>query len=95
MLMLEIKVTPSSGRSEFMLDKQGRLKAFLKSPPEKGKANKELIKLLSRSLKCPQSAITLIAGATHRNKTVKIDQPLSYEQVLIILGLSHQTSLLG
>ncbi len=95
MLMLEIKVTPRSGRSEIVLDKQGRLKAFLKSPPEGGKANKELVKLLARSLRCPQAIITIIAGATHRNKTLKVDLPLSYDEVLVILGLSHQTSLLG
>ena len=95
MLMLEIKVTPCSGRSELVIDKQGRLKAFLKSPPENGKANKELITLLSKSLKCPQARITIITGTTNRNKTLKLDVPLSYDEVLVRLGLSHQTSLLG
>ena len=95
MLILEIKVTPSSGKSEVIIDKQGRLKAFLKNPPEGGKANQELLKLLSHGLKCPVSAVSIIRGATHRSKTIKIDLPLSYEEVLSSLGLSHQTSLVG
>jgi uncharacterized protein len=95
MLILEIKVTPSSGKSEISLDKQGRIKAFLKNPPEGGKANHELLKLLSHALKCPMSALSIIRGATHRSKTIKIDLPLSYGEVLSRLGLSHQTSLIG
>ncbi len=95
MLMLEIKVTPRSGRSELLLDKKGKLRAFLKSAPEGGKANKELIKLLAKSLKCSQSIITIVVGATHRTKIIKLDLLLSYDEVLIKLGLSYQTSLLG
>ncbi len=95
MIMLTIKVVPQSGKSEIILDKQGRLKAFLKAAPEKGKANKELIKLLAKALGCPQALITLIAGASHRHKTLKLALPLSYEEVVTKLGLSLQTSLLS
>ena len=92
-LILEIKVTPSSGRSEICLDKKGNLKAFLKSPPEGGKANRELIKLIAKSLKCPQSAVSLIGGATYRNKKIKLDLHLSYQEILSKLGLAIQTTL--
>ncbi len=93
-VIFEIKVTPSSGRSAFVLDKSGKLKAFLKSPPEGGKANRELIKLLSRALKCHQSSISIVGGATFRNKKIKLDQSLSYDEILSKLGLAIQTNLL-
>lgn len=95
MLLLDIKVTPRSGRSLVLLDKQGRLKAYVKSPAEKGKANKELLTLLATLLSCPISKLAVARGATHRQKTIAIDLPLSYEEVLSRLGLSHQTSLVG
>jgi uncharacterized protein (TIGR00251 family) len=44
----------------------------LHSPPEKGRANDELIDLLARALKLPRVNITLIRGATSRLKTVRI-----------------------
>ena len=37
-LVIEIKVFPSSGRQKFVIDKSGKLKCYLKNPPEKGKA---------------------------------------------------------
>lgn len=92
-LIIEIKVTPRSGRSAFVLDTSRKLKAFLKSPPEDGKANKELIKLLAQALSCPQSAITIVSGATSRSKKLLIDLPLSYDMVLARLGLAIQTKL--
>ncbi len=93
-LVFEIKVSPSSGRSAFVLDKSGKLKAFLKSPPEGGKANRELIKLLARSLKYPQSALTIVSGATFRNKKIKLERDLSFEEILSKLGLAIQQNLL-
>lgn len=92
-LIIDIKVTPSSGRSAFVLDKSGRLKAFLESPPEDGKANRELIKLFAQSLKCPQVVVTLVAGATSRNKKIMVDLPLSFDEILSKLGLAVQTKL--
>lgn len=41
-------------------------------PPEKGKANQELIKFLSRELKVPKSFIKIISGEKSRMKEVFI-----------------------
>ena len=38
-LRLEIKVVPSSGKLCFAIDKQQRLKCYLKAQAEEGKAN--------------------------------------------------------
>ncbi len=93
-LVLEINVVPLSGRSGFELDKQGNVKCFLKSAPEKGAANKEFIKLLSKKLKIPQNDIEIIAGLTVRKKKIKIHKSLALEQFCDKLGLSYQKNLI-
>jgi len=51
---------------------QGRLKAKVTAIPEKGKANKALLKLLSKDFKIPVSLMDIISGETDRNKTLFI-----------------------
>ena len=94
-LILDIKVVPLSGRCAWKLDKNGTLKCYLKSEPEKGRANRELIELLSRALGIPQAQITLISGATQRLKKVKIDANMSYDQVLSLVGIDKQDRQVG
>ncbi len=93
-LIFAIKVIPSSGKMQWSLDKAGNLKAHLKSPPEKGLANKELIKELSKALKIAQSEVDIIKGATTRHKTVRINSSLTKEQLLNALGIEQNLSLL-
>lgn len=79
MLYVEVTVTPSSGRQEWKLDKSGRLKCFLKSAPEHGKANDELVRFVAKSLDIPQSKVVLTSGASSRKKRLclVVDVPLS------------------
>jgi hypothetical protein len=44
----------------------------LKSKPEKGKANKELIKKLAKHFNVHSSRVRIISGFKSRNKTVEI-----------------------
>ncbi len=48
------------------------LKVKVRAQPEKGKANKALIKLLAKTLGVAQGGLVLTAGTTHRSKTVLI-----------------------
>ncbi len=93
-LLFEVKVVPSSGRNKWVLEKSGKLKCYLKNPPEKGKANKELIKLIAKALSLAQGKIAIVSGATNRNKLVKIESDFSYDQLLQLLGIERQKSLL-
>ena len=93
MLVLEIKVTPSSGKQICVLDKTKNLKCFLKSAPERGKANAELVKLLSKKLRVEQDAISIISGEASRKKLIKIDVDVSFEYLCEQLGIELQTTL--
>lgn len=93
-IRLEIKVTPQSGKQQLTRDKSGTIKCFLKSPPVDGKANEELIKLLSKKLSVQQEKIVIIQGATARKKLVKIETELTDNAIFHLLGLEVQTPLL-
>ena len=92
-LVFDIKVVPRSGRNAWKLDKSGTLKCYLKSAPEKGLANKELIKIVARVLSVTQQDVEIVAGATRRNKRLKVNLDISFDQLLAILGVERQQSL--
>lgn len=77
-VLLAIRLTPNGGRDslesiEVTADGNPHLRARVTAVPEKGRANKALIALLSKSLKCPKSAITLASGDTARQKILRIE----------------------
>ncbi|MFA6528330.1 MAG: DUF167 domain-containing protein [Candidatus Gracilibacteria bacterium] len=71
---LRIKVTPKSAKTEITntLD-DGTIKIRVAAPPEKGKANKELIKFLSAHYNVPKDAISIISGKSDHLKLIKIN----------------------
>ena len=55
------------------VDKLPELKVYLIAVPVDGKANKELIKLLSKELNISKSKINIIAGEKNKKKIIEID----------------------
>ncbi len=70
---LAIKVTPNAGRNEITGWRDEVLQVKIAAPPEKGKANQELIDYLSGALGVKKSAISIIKGETGRNKVIEIE----------------------
>jgi uncharacterized protein (TIGR00251 family) len=81
-IFIEIKVIPNSGKQECKQDLNGTIKCYLKSAPEGGKANTELIKFISKKIGTPQYNILITSGATLRNKRIKIKTNLNIEEIL-------------
>jgi uncharacterized protein len=48
------------------------LKAAVTAPPEAGRANEALLQLLARIWRLPRRDLSIIAGSTSRNKTVRV-----------------------
>ena len=72
-ITFKAKITPNSGKHEisgFLAN--GTMKIKLKSAPEQGKANAELIKLLSEHFEVPSKNITIIKGQNSPLKTIVI-----------------------
>ncbi|MGE0009944.1 MAG: DUF167 domain-containing protein [Candidatus Babeliales bacterium] len=89
-LVIEITVVPASGRQAMLFDKLGRIKCYLKSAPEKGQANAELIKFIAKLLRCPQDDVEIISGEISRKKRLKIHLQLTYDQFKELMGLADQ-----
>lgn len=72
---LRIKVIPSSPKNEIteIMD-DDTIKIRITASPEKGKANQELIKFLSKELSIPKDSISIISGKTDQLKLIKIKQ---------------------
>jgi hypothetical protein len=51
----------------------GSLKVKVTAPPEKGKANGRVIRLLARRLGVAQSRVEILAGHTASRKTIRIN----------------------
>jgi uncharacterized protein (TIGR00251 family) len=92
-LRLELKVMPASGKSLCLLDKTQKIRCYLKSQAQDGKANKELIKLLAELCSVPQKNVDIVMGLISRHKVVLIKTEMSYEQFLAILGTGKQNSI--
>jgi uncharacterized protein (TIGR00251 family) len=70
--LLPVKVQPGAGRNEVAGLTGGVLQIKIAAPPEKGKANRELIAFLSRSLGVNQSSVSIVKGAAGRNKLIAV-----------------------
>lgn len=81
-MKITVKVIPRSGRQQVAIVSDGELKCHLQSPPEDGKANKELIELLAETLKIPKRSVAVVQGFTSRIKTVEIVGFVDWESLV-------------
>ena len=72
-MQINIKVKPNSKEQKIIEETDGSLIIRLKSPPVDGKANKELIKVLSKKYNVPKSYFRSKSGVSSRQKLIEID----------------------
>jgi uncharacterized protein YggU (UPF0235/DUF167 family) len=68
---LAVRVTPGT-RSETLEIAEGRLLAKVRAKPEDGKATAAVLELLARALEIGPSRLSLLRGATSREKLLQI-----------------------
>ena len=81
---LSVRVSPNAPRDEIAGFAEGVLRVRVAAPPEKGKANRELVDLLSRELDIPRSLVRLVSGESARHKVVCV--PTSLRPLLVALA---------
>ena len=70
-MLITVRVIPRSSKNGLEWD-QGALKARITASPVEGAANEALIALLAERLGLPKRSISIVRGATSRQKIVEI-----------------------
>ena len=88
-LRLRVRVLPGARRSEVV----GRLgdawKVRVAAPPERGRANGELVSLLARTLHVPRASVRVARGHTTGEKLVEV-QDLTREEAERLLASAEE-----
>ena len=69
---LEITVSPGAAKTELVGRHGAGWRARIAAPPERGRANRELVELLAGVLDVERGRIAVVAGQTGRRKLVEI-----------------------
>ena len=78
--VIPVRLCPRASKDAVGDWHDGRVKIFITSPPVDNKANRHLIKILSKLLKVPQSQISILSGHKSRNKSILV-QGASREEI--------------
>ena len=70
-LLLTLNVHPSSSQQRISITEYA-FDIYVKEPPDKGKANKAVIKFLSRYFDIPSSSFSIIKGHKTKTKIVSV-----------------------
>ncbi|HHT9131442.1 MAG TPA: DUF167 domain-containing protein [Candidatus Tripitaka californicus] len=76
-MILHVRAQPGARKDAIVGERADSLKVRITAPPEKGKANEAIVRLLAEKLGLKKSAIRVISGETSRDKRV------------LIRGISH------
>ncbi|WP_438986505.1 DUF167 domain-containing protein [Marivivens donghaensis] len=68
---IAVRVTPKASRDRILVE-DDTIRVYVTTVPEDGKANKAVVKLLSKALGVPKTRLDLIRGATTRDKVFRI-----------------------
>ena len=68
----EVKVVPGSSRTALAGEYDGRMRINVAAPPERGKANRALIKFLAETLALRKNDITIVKGENAPLKRLRV-----------------------
>ncbi|SIO55763.1 hypothetical protein SAMN05444722_3530 [Rhodovulum sp. ES.010] len=68
---IAVRVTPKASRAR-IVEEAGVLRIYVTQPPENGKANAAVTKLLAKALGVAKSRLELVRGQTARDKLFRL-----------------------
>jgi uncharacterized protein len=71
-VIIPVRAHAGARQTAVLGERQGMLRVAVTAAPEKGKANRAIIALLSETLNLPKSAVELISGETAAHKRFMI-----------------------
>jgi uncharacterized protein len=70
---ISVTVSPGAVRTELVGRHGDGWRARVAAPPERGRANQALIRLLAAALDLPRSSVSVVVGGTSRAKVVEVE----------------------
>ncbi len=70
--LIRVEVKPCSQRSEIIITSELGIQARVRSPPTRGKANRELLNLFTKKLGVKNDSLEIIRGSRSNVKWIKI-----------------------
>ena len=70
---ITVRVTPGAREPAIGEWRDGVLRVKVREKAEKGRANEAVARLLAKALGVPPSAVTLVRGATSREKALEVE----------------------
>lgn len=71
-MQIRVKVIPKSSFNLVTAELDGSLRVKLTSPPEKGKANSQLVELLAKHYNIKKSAVKILKGLASSHKIIEV-----------------------
>ncbi len=71
-VVFRVRCRPSAPKTRLAGEHAGSLKVDLAAPPERGKANAELVRFLAKTLGVDAAAIRISAGESGREKSIRL-----------------------
>jgi uncharacterized protein (TIGR00251 family) len=69
---LRLRVSPGSGRAEIVGRHGDAWKVRVTAPPEHGRANEAVVRLVAETVCIPRKAVTIVSGHGARDKIVEL-----------------------
>jgi uncharacterized protein len=70
---LRVRVIPRARRDEIAGERGGALLVRVTAPPEGGRANKAVCRVIARALRIAPSRVTILRGGASREKLVRVE----------------------
>ena len=70
--LFAVRARPGASRRRAGGERNGALVVETTAPPEKGRANGDIVKILARALCVPKSRVSIVSGGKGRDKTVRV-----------------------
>jgi uncharacterized protein len=70
---LRLRVSPGARKNELVGRHGAAWKVRVSAPPEDGRANDAVLKLLAERVGLPRRAVSIVSGHSGREKVVKVD----------------------
>ena len=71
-MKITVQVIPNASKNEIIDSNNGELKIKVQTPPEDGKANKAVIKILAKHFNVSKNKIKIVSGEISRLKIIEI-----------------------